>query len=130
MILEEDIWARVFLSSRVIYEIVASSNSDWMSCANTRRSVSGVWIQLGEAMISWKFKKHSFVARSSAEAKCKSMVGCSCEIVWLIALLKDFGIIQAGAKMMNCDNQYAISLPKNAVYHEKTKHEEIYCHFI
>lgn len=70
------------------------------------------------------------VARSSTEAEYRVMENCNCEIIWFIALLKDFGINQIDVVVMYCHNQFAISLLKNPVQHERTKHVELDCHFI
>lgn len=120
----------LFFPANSDMKLVAYSDNDWASCVNTRRSISGFCIQLGGALISWKSKKQTVVARSSTEAEYRAMASCSCEIIWLVALLKDFGVTQPGAVVMHYDNQSAISLSKNPVYHERTKHVEIDCHFI
>ena len=58
------------------------------------------------------------------------MAFACCEIIWLIALLKDLRIeITKPVKLM-CDNESAIHLTKNPVFHERTKHIEVDCHFI
>lgn len=46
----------------------------------------------GEALISWKFKKHEIVARSSAEAEFRSMASTAAELVWLTGLFGELGI--------------------------------------
>ena len=75
-------------------------------------------------MISGKSKKQSIVARSSAEAEYKAMASATCELVWLKQLLKElqFGVL--------CDNQASLHISSNPVFHERTKHIEIDCHFI
>ena len=46
--------------------------------------------------------------------------------LWLIGLAKELGIQQGGVKLY-CDNQSAIYLAKNQMYHARTKH--IYVRF-
>ncbi|KAL6337510.1 hypothetical protein AAG906_037103 [Vitis piasezkii] len=45
----------------------------------------------GNSLVSWKSKKQHIVSRSS-EVEYRAMANTSCEITWLLALLKDFGI--------------------------------------
>ncbi|KAL1220947.1 Retrovirus-related Pol polyprotein from transposon RE1 [Cardamine amara subsp. amara] len=50
------------------------------------------------------------------------------ELVWLKALLNDLGIERTSPITMHCDNQAAIYIATNSVFHERTKHIEVDCH--
>ena len=70
------------------------------------------------------------VARSSAEAELRAMAHGICEGVWLKRLLKELKVMCEGPIKLFCDNQATISIAKNPVYHDRTKHVEIDRHFI
>uniref|UniRef100_A0A803QHI8 Reverse transcriptase Ty1/copia-type domain-containing protein n=1 Tax=Cannabis sativa TaxID=3483 RepID=A0A803QHI8_CANSA len=75
-------------------------------------------------------KKQQVVSRSSAEAEYHAMANATSELTWLLALLKDFGVSHKQPANLYCDNTAAIHISENPVYHERTKHVEIDCHFI
>ena len=50
------------------------------------------------------------------------------ELIWIRGLLKDLGIEINRPMTMNCDNQVAIHIASNSVFHERTKQIEVDCH--
>jgi len=57
------------------------------------------------------------------------MSQAAAEITWLVRLLTDLGVHSLQPVQLFCDNQSAIHIGKNPVFHERTKHIEIDCHF-
>ncbi|KAF3642004.1 Beta-glucosidase 44 [Capsicum annuum] len=52
------------------------------------------------------------------------------EVTWVVRLLKDLSLSPSLPISLHCDNQAAIHIAKNPVFHERTKHIELDCHFV
>lgn len=120
----------ILLTSTTAAQLTAYCDSDWAGCVASCKSTSGYCIFLGESPVSWKTKKQTVVARSSAEAEYRAMALTTCEVTWLSTLLKDLCIHNLSPTILKCDNQAAISIAANPVMHERTKHIDIDCHYV
>ena len=58
------------------------------------------------------------------------MTSTTCELLWLKHLLEELGFPQSQSMKLICDNQAALHIASNSVFHERTKHIEIDCHFV
>ncbi|KAL0311158.1 UNVERIFIED_CONTAM: Retrovirus-related Pol polyprotein from transposon RE2 [Sesamum angustifolium] len=95
-----------------------------------RKSTSGYCTYVGGNLVTWRSKKQTTVARSSAEAEYRAMAHTTSEILWLKNLLKELGFMYDDPVPMHCDNQAAIHIDSNPIFHERTKHIEVDCHFV
>ncbi|KAL0427875.1 UNVERIFIED_CONTAM: Retrovirus-related Pol polyprotein from transposon RE1 [Sesamum latifolium] len=120
----------LFFSSDSVLELKAYCDADWVSCVNTRRSLTGYCVILGPVLISWKTKKQNTVSRSTAEAEYRSMGATACEFTWIYSLLQDLQISVPSPIPFLCDNRAALYIVSNPIFHERTKHLKIDCHLV
>jgi len=58
------------------------------------------------------------------------MASTASELIWLKSLLIDLGVFHPQPMFLCCDNQVAIHIASNPVFHERTKHIEVDCHYV
>ncbi|KAJ4721194.1 Retrovirus-related Pol polyprotein from transposon TNT 1-94 [Melia azedarach] len=105
----------------------AFSDADWTGDPTDRRSTTSFCVFLGDSLISWRCKKQTVVARSSTKAEYRALVDTTQEIIWL---LSDMGVPHSRPTPLACDNNSVVQIAHNDIFHERTKHIEVYCHFI
>ncbi|XP_019255107.1 PREDICTED: uncharacterized protein LOC109233693 [Nicotiana attenuata] len=92
----------ILLSGSSDFSLQAYSDFDWAACSISCKSVTDYYITLGGSPVSWKSKKQPTIF-----------------YLQLRLLVPIF-----------CESQAALHISKNPVFHERTKHIEIDCHYV
>ena len=100
-------------------EVSAYMDADWGSDRDDRHLIRAYIIKVGGGAVSWKSKKHACVTLSSTEAKYVTLCQVVKESVWTIEFLKTLGVSICDAMMVNVDNQGAMALVRNPVFHNR-----------
>lgn len=109
--------------------LVGWSDSDFAGNVDARRSQSGYVFTLYGVVVSWKSRQQAVVALSTTEAEFMALTVAVKESYWLRGVLGDFGVIQESVAV-GCDNNSALCLAKNQVYHQRNKHIDVRLQFI
>ncbi|KAL5795083.1 hypothetical protein ACOSP7_003677 [Xanthoceras sorbifolium] len=111
-------------------KLVGYCDADYAGDHDTRRSTTGYMFTLGSGTISWCSKRQPTVSLSTTEAEYRAAAMAAQESTWLIQLMNDLHQQVDYAVPLYCDNQSAILLAENPVFHARTKHMEVHYHFV
>ncbi|XP_050916817.1 secreted RxLR effector protein 161-like [Lathyrus oleraceus] len=112
------------------YEIIDYSDSDWSGDLDDRKITTGFVFFMGDTAFTWMSKKQPIVTLSTCEAEYVAATSCVCHAVWLRNLLKELKMPQDDPVEICVYNKSALTLAKNPVFHEKSKHIDTRYHFI
>ena len=108
------------------------SDADWAGDTEDRKSTSGYVFMMSGSAVSWRSKKQSSVALSTAEAEYVALSCAAQEAMWLRQLfsnlLQDYKLSEPTT--IYEDNQSAICMAKNNQSHGRSKHVDIKYHFV
>ena len=107
------------------FKLVGFSDSDWGGSIDDMRSTSGYYFTLGSSVFSWSSKKQETVAQSTAEVEFIAATSIVNQALWLRKILMDLNLEQKESTKIFVDNQAAIAISHNPVFHGKTKHFNI-----
>jgi hypothetical protein len=85
---------------------------------------------LGRRLVCWQSAKQRVVALSSCEAEYTSAASTACQAVWVARLLSELRDAEVSVPRLRIDNKSAISLVKNPVHHDRSKHIDVRFHLI
>lgn len=105
-------------------------DSDMAGDIDDRKSTTGVIFYLGSSPVSWVSQKQKIVALSSCEAEFIAATSAACQGIWLSRLLAELLGREPEKVELRIDNQSAIQLCKNPVFHDRSKHIETRFHFV
>lgn len=128
--LRSDLGQRILLNFDPSLRLLAFCDADRAFFMESHRSVSGFYITLDASPIYWKSKMQAFTSLSSSEVKYRSMHRVVAELTWLTRLLDDLSILPSLPVPIFSDSKAAIHIARNPIFHERTKHAELDCHFI
>lgn len=110
-------------------KITGFCDADFAGDPEDRRSTTGFVFLVSGGAVTWNTKKQPTIALSTTEAEYMALTTAVQETMWLNNLQKE--IVPGAEKIiLHVDNQSALQLAKNAVYHNRTKHIDVKHHFV
>jgi hypothetical protein len=79
--------------------------------------------------VCWSSKKQNFVSLSTAEAEYVAARRCCAQLLWMRQTLNAYGYTLNHVPFL-CDNESAIKIAYNPCEHSRTKHINIWHHFL
>ena len=116
----------------------AQVDADWGGCMDSRHSTTG-YIAVNGGPVSWKSKKQTVIALSSAESEYVAMSTCAKQITWLRRLVweivskRPFDADDTSCMPptpVHSDSTAAIALAKNETVTARNKHKDIKIHHL
>ena len=111
-------------------QIEAYADADWAGEMEERKSRTGFVILIGSASIIWCSKLQSSTALSSTESEYLALSSTCQDVIWLRALMKEFGFNQHQPTVIYQDNQSTITIAESDKNYPAIKHVELRYHFI
>ncbi|KAK7863601.1 hypothetical protein R5R35_013473 [Gryllus longicercus] len=110
--------------------VTGHSDSDFGNDLDTRRSMSGYVFLLSNGAVTWSSQIQKAVTLSTTEAEYVAASEATKEVTWIRQFLDDIGEPVQEPTNLKMDNQGALCLVKNPVFHKRTKHVDIKYHYI
>ena len=112
------------------FQLIGYTDSDWARDVDERRSTTVYVFFLDNTAFSWSSKKQVIVTLSTYEAEYVAASSGVCNTIWLRNLLNDLQLNQEQPTKIYIDNKSTITLAKNPVFNEMSKHIDNRYHFI
>lgn len=104
-------------------------DADWARCEVDRKSYTGFLYKIGNSVVSWESRKQKTVALSSTEAEYMALSDACKEALFMRTFFNECLNLNCMITLHN-DNQSALKLCENSMFHARTKHIDVRHHFI
>nr|GEV29420.1 retrovirus-related Pol polyprotein from transposon TNT 1-94 [Tanacetum cinerariifolium] len=104
-------------------------DADYAKDPDKGRSINGYVFMVHGCVVIWKATLQHVVALSTTEAEYMALTEAVKESIWFKGLLIELGV-NLRSLVVYYDNQSAIHLSINAMFHERMKHIDVRYHFI
>ncbi|UYV85167.1 hypothetical protein LAZ67_X004795 [Cordylochernes scorpioides] len=111
-------------------QLVGYSDSDFARDVDSRKSTTGYAFMMNGGTVSWASQRQPIIALSTTESKYIAACSAAKELIWIRRLLQGIGCDITKETELYIDNQAAIKLVENPVFHKRTKHIDVRYHFI
>jgi hypothetical protein len=112
------------------FNLQGYADSDWAGSCDDMKSTSRYCFSFGSGIFSWCSKKQEVIAQSTAKAEYVATTAATNQVLWLRKILADLDMEQKKATRVNVDNQAAIAISNNPIFHGKTKHFKLKYYFL
>nr|GEZ46301.1 retrovirus-related Pol polyprotein from transposon TNT 1-94 [Tanacetum cinerariifolium] len=113
----------------VVSRFLSNPDSDLAGNKDNMKSTSGYLMTFAGGAVSWQSRLQNYVALSTTESEYVAAMEACKELLWLKRFLQELGFKQQRYAVL-CDNQSAIHLAKNSMFHKRTKHIHVRYHWI
>ena len=103
---------------------------DWAGNPMEKNRTSGGVFSIISTIVSWYNRKQRSVALSSVEAEYMAASQATCETIWMRKILVSLFGSHLDPMVIHCDNKSFIKLSLNPVFHDRSKHIDIWYHHI
>ena len=111
------------------HDLVSYTDADG-TMQEHRHAISGNAFLINGGAISWSSRKQELITLSMAEAEYVATTHAAKEALWLRKLIHKLFPSLIAMMPLYCNNQAAIKLIEDDNYHARTKHIDVWYHFI
>jgi hypothetical protein len=105
-------------------------DADWAGDTDTRRSHTGFVLMFNGGPIRWKSRRQDSAALSTSETEYMAASEGGKEVVYIRAILHDFGFNQMGSTDLYEDNLAVVTMSINPVHRKYSRHIDIRRHYV
>jgi len=104
-------------------------DSNFVGDLEKRKSTTGYMFTIVGGAVSWVSKLQTIVTLCTTEAEYMATTQACKKAIWMRKLMEELGHKQKKIPLY-CDNQCALHIERNSMFHSRTKHIDVQYHFV